>query len=245
MKLAVRTSGLTHSYGRAASLRGLDLAVPEGSFYTLLGPNGAGKTTLLRILTGVLRPSGGSVSVLGHAGPPPGAAFRADIGYVAEGQRLPEGLTLTELERFLAPLYPRWDAALAADLRARFRLDPTRRIGRLSRGDYMKAALLCALASRPRLLILDEPFTGMDVRVRDELVRGVLGTADEEGWTVLVSSHDIGEVEMLADHVGILDEGRLVLEEPTEPLIERFGKPLRDIFLQVTESGASPVEVRA
>jgi ABC-2 type transport system ATP-binding protein len=219
---AIETIGLTHRYGRDLALDDVDLVIPEGALYALLGPNGAGKTTLLKILLGLLTPTAGEVRLLGlHAGSLT-LAERASIGYVAEGQQLPGWMTVEQLERYLAPLYPSWDHGLANELRGRFRLPTTQPIRRLSRGQRMKVALLCALAPRPRLLIMDEPFSGMDALVKDELVHGLLEFSSQEGWSVLLCSHDIGEIELLADAVGFLDHGRLVLSEPMHVLQDRF-----------------------
>jgi ABC-2 type transport system ATP-binding protein len=219
---AVEIAGLTHRYGRVVALEDVSLSVPAGAVYALLGPNGAGKTTLLNIVIGLLRPRAGRVEVLGLPQASLRAEDRAAIGYVAEGQQLPGWMRLRQLEGYLAPLYPGWDPALAADLRRRFRLDPERAVGKLSRGEQMKAALLCALAPRPRLLLMDEPFTGMDALVKDELVRGLLGAAAGEGTTVLISSHDLAELETLADRVGFLERGRLLLSESMDELRSRF-----------------------
>lgn len=219
---AIETVGLTHRYGEHVALDDVNLTVPEGSLFALLGPNGAGKTTLLKILLGLLPPSEGDVRLLGT--PIRGLTLheRSTIGYVAEGQRLPEWMTLEQLEAHLAPLYPSWDYSLATELRSVFRLAGGQRIRRMSRGQKMKVALLGALAPRPRLLIMDEPFSGMDALVKDELVHGLLEFSSDEGWSVLLCSHDIGEIEMLADAVGFLDHGRLVLSEPMEVLRDRF-----------------------
>jgi ABC-2 type transport system ATP-binding protein len=144
------------------------------------------------------------------------------IAYVADGQSLPGWMRLEELEAYLAPLYPTWDKGLARQLRERFNLDPKQKISAFSRGGQMKAALLCALAPRPRVLLMDEPFTGMDALVKDELVRGLLASAGSEGWTVLLCSHDIGELELLADWVGFLDDGAMRISEPMDILYQRF-----------------------
>jgi len=218
----IEVSNLTYRYGKVAALRDLDFAVPQGALYALLGPNGSGKTTLLQILMGLRRPSAGRVRLMGEDSSALTLRERATIGYIAEGQALPGWMRLEQLEAYLAPLYPTWDAALASDLRRRFGLDPRRKIQTLSRGEQMKAALLCALAPRPRLLIMDEPFTGMDALVKDELVQGLLESAGSEGWTVLLASHDIGELELLADRVGFLAGGRMQLSEPMDALKERF-----------------------
>jgi ABC-2 type transport system ATP-binding protein len=220
--MVVDVKDLSYRYGKVVALRELDLAVPEGAFYALLGPNGAGKTTLLQLLMGLRRKQEGRVSLMGYDSAALTVRERSTIGYIAEGQALPKWMRLGQLEAYLAPLYPSWDPALANTLRERFGLDAGRKIGTFSRGDYMKAALLCALAPRPKLLLMDEPFTGMDVLVKDELVRGLLDFAGNEGWSVVLSSHDIGELELLADWVGFLDAGRMQLSEPMEALRKRF-----------------------
>lgn len=222
MSGVIEASQLTYRYGRTAALDDLSVTVPEGALYALIGPNGSGKTTLLQIVMGLRRPSAGRLTVFGVHHDSLTRQQRAEIGYIAEGQRLPQWMRVQELEAYLAPLYPTWDRALATDLRERFELDPQKRIGALSRGGQMKAALLCALAPRPKLLVMDEPFTGMDVLVKDELVHGLLETAGQEGWSVLLCSHDVGELELLADWVGFLDHGRLSLSESVESLRARF-----------------------
>lgn len=219
---AIEVDHLTFRYGSVTALRELDLSVPRGALYALLGPNGSGKTTLLQVLTGLRRPTSGRASVLGIDATALSWRDRARVGYIAEGQPLPGWMRLDQLEAYLAPLYDRWDPALAAELRERFALDPSRRISTLSRGEHMKAALLCALAPRPELLLMDEPFTGMDALVKDDLVRGLLETSGAEGWTVLLCSHDIGELELLADWVGFLDGGHMRLSEPMDAFRERF-----------------------
>jgi ABC-2 type transport system ATP-binding protein len=218
----VEVNHLTYRYGKFAALRDLDLSVPEGALYALLGPNGSGKTTLLQVLMGLRRPTAGRVSLMGVDSLALTLGDRSAIGYIAEGQSLPKWMRLEQLEAYLAPLYPTWDAALARDLRTRFDLDPRKTIGTLSRGQQMKAALLCALAPRPKLLLMDEPFTGMDALVKDDLVRGLLESSGSEGWTVLLCSHDIGELELLADWVGFLDAGTMRLSESMDAVRARF-----------------------
>jgi ABC-2 type transport system ATP-binding protein len=218
----VEVNRLSYAYGRVQALQNLDLTIPAGALYALVGPNGSGKTTLMQVLLGLRRAQSGRASVLGRDCATLTAADRACIGYIAEGQALPGSMCLREVEAFLAPLYPTWDTALARDLRERFALDPARKFKTFSRGEQMKAALLCALTPRPTLLVMDEPFTGMDALVRDDLVRGLLQSAGAEGWTVLLCSHDIAEVEMLADWVGFLQKGRMRLSEPMDQLHQRF-----------------------
>ena len=218
----VDVSHASYRYGKRTALDDLDLVVPEGALYALLGPNGSGKTTLLQLLMGLRRPNAGRVCVFGKERASLTLTDRAKIAYIAEGQRLPKWMRLEQLEAYLSPLYDGWDASLAATLRERFELHPRQVVGTLSRGQRMKVSLLCALAPRPRLLLMDEPFTGMDALVKDELVRGLLEASGSEGWTVLLCSHDIGELEALADWVGFLDHGRMRLSETMESLQARF-----------------------
>lgn len=235
---AMDVRDLRFSYGRHPALNGATFSVPAGATYALLGPNGAGKTTLLHVLMGLRRAKGGSATVLGRDSRRLTAVDRQDITYVAEGQQLPGWMRLKELEDWLAPLYPRWDAVLAKDLRERFSLEPDRKIGTFSRGEQMKAAMLCAMAPRPKLIVMDEPFTGMDPLVKDEIVRGMLSTPPEEGRTVLISSHDIVELEMLADWIGFIDRGVVKVSEPAEQLRKRY----RRVEVIIDESFELPAQ---
>ena len=233
----VEVRNVSYRYGAVTALRDVTFDVQQGALYALLGPNGSGKTTLLQLLMGLRRARSGTVSLLGVERSALSLRDRASIGYIAEGQPLPRWMRLKELEAYLAPLYPTWDKALAHSLRERFGLDPQRKVSTLSRGEHMKAALICALAPRPRLLVMDEPFTGMDVVVKDELVRGLLETAGSEEWSVLICSHDLEELEMLADWVGFISGGEMLLSEPMDDLRARFpGATLRDLFLTLAKS---------
>ncbi|MEP6834003.1 MAG: ABC transporter ATP-binding protein [Gemmatimonas sp.] len=218
----INVRGLSFSYGRKTVFENVSFQVPEGALYALLGPNGAGKTTLMQVLIGILRTYRGHAVVNGRECSMMRVQDRQRMGYVAEGLKLPAWMRLEQLEAYLAPLYPTWDRTHATTLRERFELDPKAKIGKMSRGQYMKAALLCALASRPKLLVLDEPFTGMDVGVKDELVRGLLAASSGEGCTILLASHDIGELELLADWVGFLGEQSMQLSESMDSLRGRF-----------------------
>ena len=218
----IETDQLSRRYWRNEALRGLTLAVPTGSVFALLGANGAGKTTAIKVLMGLLPPSSGSARVLGVDSRRLGERERAQIGYVSENQKLPLWMTVRQLLDYCRPFYPNWDPALESKLLAQFDLPGERKLKHLSRGMLMKAALLSTLAYRPKLLVLDEPFSGLDPLARDDFVRGVLEASELGDWTVLVSSHDIEEVERLADHVALLESGRLRFSETTESLLGRF-----------------------
>jgi ABC-2 type transport system ATP-binding protein len=163
----------------------------------------------------------------------------AKIGYVSENQKMPDWMTVGQLIDYSRPMYPDWDAAFCKKLREQFDLPLERKLKNLSRGMKVKAALLVSLAYRPRLLVLDEPFTGLDPLVRDEFIRGVLELSDEGNWTVFVSSHDIDEVERLADWVGVINAGSLKLAESAATLQARF----RRIECVVTQSAHLPASL--
>ena len=218
----IETTSLNCRFGRTEAVCDLTLAVPEGSVYAFLGPNGAGKTTTIKMLLNILRPTAGEARVLGFASTDLGSPGLAQIGYVSENQQLPEWMTVAQLLAYCRPFYPTWDDAFCRKLLADFELPANRKLRSLSRGMKVKAALISSLAYRPRLLVLDEPFSGLDPLVRDEFIRGILELAEQDGWTIFVSSHDIDEVERLADHVGVIDRGRLHLSETTESLQARF-----------------------
>lgn len=222
MNPAIATEGLTRNYGKTTAVDGLSLQVPEGSIYAFLGPNGAGKTTTIKMLLNLLQPSAGTATVLGTDSVKLGPKHFTQIGYVSENQQMPEWMTVGQLIEFCRPLYPNWNQPLSAKLLESFELPTDRKLKDLSRGMRMKAALLTSLAYRPRLLVLDEPFTGLDALVRDEVISGMLEVTEQEKWTIFISSHDIDEVERMADWVGIVDGGKVHFSEAAASLQARF-----------------------
>ncbi len=220
---AIEVQDLSYRYRRTVdALHGITMTVTAGAIHGLIGPNGAGKSTLLQCCAGLRYATTGRVLLSGHDARRVDPISTHALGYLSEAIRLPPKMTLAQVERFIAPLHPRWDAALAASLRTSFGLDASRTCGTLSRGEHMKAAMLCALAPRPTLLLMDEPFTGMDVLVKDEIVRGLLAGALETGTTILIASHDLAELETIIDHVTILGRGRLLASGAMEALRERY-----------------------
>ena len=218
----ITAENLGKSFGSVEALNGLTFHVPRGSVYGLLGPNGAGKTTTIKILMNLLRPSEGRAEVLGRNSLDLGWRDFQKIGYVSENQVMPDDMRVGELLDYLAPYYPAWDAALCQSLLQQLELPRDRRLKHLSRGMKMKASLLASLAFRPELVVLDEPFSGLDPVVREDFSRGLLSTVSESEWTIFLSSHDIEEVERLCDWVGIMAPGRLLVSEPLEDLLRRF-----------------------
>jgi ABC-2 type transport system ATP-binding protein len=234
---AIETNTLTKRFGRTHALDGLSFSVPHGAVHALVGPNGAGKTTLIKILMNIFRAFGGSASVLGlDSRKISGKAFTS-IGYVSENQQMPDWMSADAFLKYLRPFYPTWDTQLEAQLVQMFDLPVNRKLKQLSRGMRMKAALASALAFRPKLIVLDEPFSGLDPMVRDELGKALLErTADA---TIFLSSHDLAEIEGFATHVAFLDFGRLRLSEDMASLSARF----REAEITLNTPAAVPAEL--
>jgi len=220
MNSAIRTQNLVKNFRKVEALRGLNLDVPEGAIYALVGPNGAGKTTAIKILMNIFGATRGRAEVLGIDSTRLRGRLFSEIGYVSENQELPGWMRVDAFLTFLRPFYPAWDHELENELVRQFDLPPDRKLGDLSRGMRMKAALAGSLAYHPKLIVLDEPFTGLDPLVRDELIQGLLSRAEES--TILISSHDLGEVETFASHVGYLERGELRFSEELTALADRF-----------------------
>ena len=229
----IQIDNLWKRFGRHEALQGLSFAVPQGSAYALIGANGAGKTTTIKVVMNILEPSRGSATVLGVDSRRLSPRELARIGYVSENQDMPERLTVDQYLDYLRPFYPKWDRKLEKEIRRQLRLPGERRIGHLSHGMRMKMSLACALPFRPELLILDEPFSGLDPLVRDEFMEQLLRQAGE--MTVLISSHELGEIDGVATHVAFLDEGKLLFQESMADLTGRF----REVRI-VTDSAAAP-----
>jgi ABC-2 type transport system ATP-binding protein len=216
----IQANNLWKRFGRNDALRGLSFTVPRGSAYALIGANGAGKTTTIKVLMNIIEPTRGSATILGVDSRRISPLELNRIGYVSENQDMPERLTVAEYLAYLRPFYVKWDADLEASILRQLRLPPDRRIGHLSHGMRMKMSLACALPFHPELLILDEPFSGLDPLVRDEFMEQLLRQAGE--MTVLISSHELGEIDGVATHVAFLDEGQLLFEESMADLTNRF-----------------------
>ncbi len=197
----------------------VSLQVPAGCVFGLLGESGAGKTTLIRHLIGLLKPQQGTVRVLGRdpIADPEGALGR--IGYLSEDRDLPGWMRVDELMRYTRGLYPKWDDTFAQELRERFDLNPAQKIGTLSKGQKAKVGLICALAHRPELLILDEPSSGLDPVVRRHILSAVMRSVAAEGRTILFSSHLLDEVERVADYVAIIHRGKVLLCDRLENIL--------------------------
>lgn len=218
----ITIENLHKRFRKTEAVAGLSLQVPEGQVTAFLGPNGAGKSTTIKCLLNLHRPDQGSATVLGIDSRKLGPKEFTQIGYVSENMELPLWMTVKQFLDYCRPLYPNWDKAFEKQLLTQFDLPLATKLKDLSRGMRMKAALLSSLAYRPKLVVLDEPFSGLDPLVRDEFIRGLLELTEQEGWTVFVSSHDIEEVQRLADRIAIINRGELALDETSDSLQSRF-----------------------
>jgi ABC-2 type transport system ATP-binding protein len=236
--MIIQTDNVWKKYGRFDALQGLSIAVPEGTAFALIGANGAGKSTTIKCLMNIIAPSQGSATILGVDSRSVSPKELAQIGYVSENQKMPGRLTVAEYIAYLRPFYPAWDRDLEADILAQLRLPPDRKIKNLSHGMRLKMALACALPFRPKLLVLDEPFSGLDPLVRDEFMENLLGQAGD-GMTILISSHELMELEGVATHVAFLDRGRLLFQEPMSDLTDR----LREIHVTLDRGPRPPAQM--
>ena len=235
--LAVSTHALTKRYGRVVALDDVDLRVPEGAVYVLAGSNGAGKTTLMEMLLDLVQPSAGTAAVFGLDCRKRGPEVRAQIGYVSARPDWGYGwMAVGRLMQHHAAIYPGWDARYATRLAGVFALPLDRRFGALSRGYARRVQLVLALAHRPPLLLLDEPTDGLDRVARDEFLGILAEHIAETPTTILVSTHLIYEVDPLADHLGVLRDGRLVAQLPRD----RLHRTLRRYRAEVPEGWAPP-----
>jgi ABC-2 type transport system ATP-binding protein len=234
MNYPIRCVDVSKKFRRVQALDHLNLEVPEGAVYALIGANGAGKTTAIKTMMNIYEPDGGLVEIAGKDSRRLRGPDFEPIGYVSENQKMPEWMTVDYLMRYLKPFYPTWDDDAAAAMIRKFGLPGDRKLSQLSRGMKMKAALASSLAYHPRLVVLDEPFSGLDPLVRDEFIEGLIEGA--EGTTILISSHDLAEIESFASHAGYLERGKMRFSEEMGALSARF----REVEVTLGEPSGLP-----
>ncbi len=219
--LAIELSGVRKTYP-FFSLDNIDLKVPEGQIMGLIGPNGAGKSTTIRILMGLVHQDQGEVRVLGYHMPAEQVAAKWDIGFASEDMRLYGSMSLGWHMSFIQSIYPNWDAAYAQLLLKRFGLRAEQKIKGLSHGQRVKATLLLVFARRPKLLVLDEPTTGLDPVARHEILRELTNVMADEGRSILFSSHNTQDVEQISDQITFIDRGRIIDSMDKETYLDRW-----------------------
>ncbi|MCB0075788.1 MAG: ABC transporter ATP-binding protein [Anaerolineales bacterium] len=235
---AVQLNALRKSYGNVEALRGLDLTVNEGEIFGFLGPNGSGKTTTIRCMLDLIRPSGGSIRLLGIDPQQDPVAVRRETGYLPGELRLNDNLTAEQTLQYLAGLRGnRLDWDFARQLSDRLELDLSRPIRQFSKGNKQKVGVVQALMHRPKLLLLDEPTSGLDPLVQQKVLR-MVEEARAAGATVFFSSHILSEVQAIADRVGIIRIGEIVEIAETDSLIDRSFRRALVRFAVPTDSSA-------
>jgi ABC-2 type transport system ATP-binding protein len=216
--IALQTRSLSVRFGKNDVLSGVDMTVPAGAVYALLGRNGVGKSTLLQIALGLLKQTSGEISVLCLDPHRQGSELLERVGYIPERLPLYDWMTIAELLAFTAAQYKRWSKDEEERLVSKFRLNPKKRVRELSRGNLALLALVLAMSHQPDLVLLDECTSGMDAIHRAEFDRTVIETLQETRRTVVFASHQIRELEFLSDWVGIIDDGKLIVQSPVEDL---------------------------
>jgi ABC-2 type transport system ATP-binding protein len=220
----IDTAALTKHYGNVEAVRGLTLQVPRGSIFGFLGRNGAGKTTTIKMLMGMTRPTSGQARVFGLAADSPEASveIRQRTGFVGEDKDLYDYMRVDQMIRFTAGFYPRWRRELEKPYLETFELPLHRQIKSLSRGMRTKLALLLVLCRGAELLILDEPTAGLDPAAAESVLQALVGHVAREEMTVFFSSHQLAEVDQIADRVAIIDSGRTLVAGALDSLRERY-----------------------
>ena len=218
MTAAIVTTGLTKRYGRKTALNDCTLTVPTGRIVGLVGPNGAGKSTLLQLACGLLRPTAGTIEVLGGR-PGSGPEHAAKVGFVAQDTPTYAHMTIAEHLRLGSALNPGWVSAIAQERIARLGLDPAQKAGKLSGGQRAQLALTLAVAKRPDLLLLDEPVASLDPLARREFLQGLMEHTAEHGTSLVLSSHLIADLERTCDYLVVLVDSRIRLAGEVDELL--------------------------
>jgi ABC-2 type transport system ATP-binding protein len=218
---ALQLDGVRKSYPYF-ELSNVSFALEPGQIMGFIGPNGAGKSTTIRILMGMVEPDHGEVRVLGHRMPAEQARAKWDIGFMSEEMRLYSYATLGWHMDYVASIYPSWDAQYAARLLDRFDLRREQKMKTMSHGQHMKSILLLVLARQPRLLVLDEPMTGLDPVARHEVLTELMSAMIDESRAVLFSSHHTQDVEQISDQITFIDRGRIIESSDKETFLERW-----------------------
>jgi ABC-2 type transport system ATP-binding protein len=221
-KYIIEIDNLSRRFGDKKALDAVTLNLEQGKAYGLIGENGAGKTTLLKHLVGLYKAQNGTVRVLGldPVLDPVGALSK--IGYLSEENTLPEWMKVGDLLRYTSSFYPEWDNDYATKLCQNWEVNLKAKTSTLSKGQKTRVAVICAMAYHPPILLFDEPSSGLDPLVRHELLNDIIGRAKNSGAVVLFSSHVLGEVEKVCDHVAMIRKGKLVVNEPIDSLLERY-----------------------
>jgi ABC-2 type transport system ATP-binding protein len=221
---------LRKKYPGTEALKGIDLTLPKGEICGLLGPNGSGKSTLLKCVIGLLQADSGTIEIFGQK---PSRHTKAQIAFVPEIDNLYRWMTVQETIDFISTFYEDWEPQRVPDLLDFMRLEPEKRVSSLSKGMRARLKLILTLARTAPLVLLDEPFSGIDPSSRDRIVEGIVREFKSEEQTMIISTHAVGDTEQLFDSVVFLDEGTVNLQGNAEDLRVRYRKSINDLFKEV------------
>lgn len=233
----IETRNLTKRFGKREVVRGVGIRVPRGSTYGFIGLNGSGKSTTIRMMLGLLPADGGSVFIRGCDPARRPVQARTGVGYVPDRPTAYAWMRVGQVIEFCRNLQPNWNDSIVDGMLTKYRIDPRQKVGRLSKGMCAKLSLMLAIGHDPDVLILDEPTDGLDPLSREEFLGEVLGAACERERTVLMSSHSLTDIQNMADVVGLIHDGRLLVQCPTEELVSTT-KRIRAVL----EEGGTPGE---
>jgi ABC-2 type transport system ATP-binding protein len=216
---AIEMHGISKRFGSTLAIDDLSLTISRGSTFGLIGPNGSGKSTIIKMLMGVLAPSAGSVRVLGRDVDQEAEAIRQRVGYVPEAHYMDRWMRVDEVTGFCRSVFASWNDETCREMLERFELAPNKKVKQLSKGMLVKLSLVLAVSHEPEMLVLDEPMSGLDPVAREEFLDGVLRTVCDRGQTVLLSTHSLDDLQRVADTVGFLYSGKLLVHRNIEQLL--------------------------
>ncbi len=227
---ALVIKNLTKKYPKVEALKGLDLTLSKGQICGLLGPNGSGKSTLLKSVVGLIKPDNGFIEIFGKS---PSRHTKAMIAFVPEIDSLYRWMTIDQTIKFISSFYDDWEVERERELLDFMRLERDKKVSSLSKGMRARLKLILALARTAPLILLDEPFSGIDPASRDRIVEGIIRQFKSEDQTMIISTHSLGDTEQLFDSVIFLDEGIISLQGNAEDLRLQHGKSINDLFKEV------------
>jgi ABC-2 type transport system ATP-binding protein len=230
VEFPIHLEHVTKRFKNKIAVNDLSLRIARGSTFGFIGLNGAGKTTAIRMMVGLLGPDSGTIEIAGFRVPESRDSIKTRIGYVPDRPHVYPWMRVDKAVEFTRSFYSRWNQKRCDELMQIFRLDSHTRVKHLSKGQGAKLSLLLAICHEPEVLILDEPTSGLDPLIREEFLEGVLAATAEHDQTVLFSSHTLADVQRMADSVGLLHEGKLLLHSPVDALLDRV-KRIRAVLV--------------
>jgi len=216
---AIALSGVTKQFGTTVAVDGLSLSVKPGTTFGLIGPNGAGKSTTIKMMMGILLPTTGTIRILGRDVATEAEETKQRVGYVPELHFMDRWMRVQEVTGYCRAMYARWNDDVCREMLERFELEPTAKVAQMSKGMLVKLSLVLAVSHEPEMLLMDEPMAGLDPVGREEFLDGVLRTVCDRGQTVLLSTHALDDIQRIADEIGFLYDGRLLLQRNVEELL--------------------------